>query len=46
MRRFFHFEELGTNYRRESVAGVTTFLTMACIIPVLGLLAIRWRGCW
>ncbi len=34
MRKFFRFEELGTNYRREIIAGVTTFVTMAYIILV------------
>ncbi len=31
---YFRFEELGTTWRRELVAGVTTFLTMAYIIIV------------
>lgn len=30
--RFFHFAELGTNFRTELVAGVTTFITMAYIL--------------
>ena len=34
VRRFFRFEELGTNYRRETVAGLTTFVTMAYIVVV------------
>ncbi len=34
MRRFFGFDRHGTGYRRETVAGVTTFLTMAYIIIV------------
>ena len=34
MRKFFRFEELGTNYRRETIAGLTTFVTMAYIIVV------------
>ncbi|HET7657125.1 MAG TPA: NCS2 family permease [Bacillales bacterium] len=32
--RFFHFDENGTNYRREVTAGVTTFLAMAYILFV------------
>ncbi len=32
--RYFRFEELGTNWRTETLAGVTTFLTMAYIIFV------------
>ena len=31
---FFEFERLGTNYRTEAVAGLTTFMTMAYIIIV------------
>ena len=34
VRNFFRFEELGTNYRREIVAGLTTFVTMAYIVVV------------
>ncbi len=34
MHRYFDFAGNGTNYRRETVAGVTTFLTMAYIIVV------------
>ncbi len=34
MRQFFKFEELGTNYRNEIVAGITTFVTMSYIIIV------------
>ncbi len=34
MKHFFQFERFGTNYRRETIAGVTTFLTMAYIIIV------------
>ena len=34
MRGFFKFEELGTNYRREIIAGITTFITMSYIIIV------------
>jgi len=32
--RFFRFAEFGTTYRRETLAGVTTFLTLAYIIIV------------
>lgn len=31
---FFHFDQYKTSYRRETVAGITTFLTMAYIIIV------------
>lgn len=34
MRIFFRFNELKTNYRTETFAGVTTFLTMAYIVVV------------
>ncbi|UCF77894.1 MAG: NCS2 family permease [Candidatus Eiseniibacteriota bacterium] len=34
MRRFFRFDELGTDYRREIVGGITTFIAMAYIIIV------------
>ncbi|MBN1434372.1 NCS2 family permease [Candidatus Fermentibacterales bacterium] len=34
IRRFFGLEELGTSIRREVVAGLTTFVTMAYIIIV------------
>lgn len=34
MRRYFQFDELGTNYKREFVAGLTTFLSMAYILFV------------
>jgi adenine/guanine/hypoxanthine permease len=34
MKKFFEFEALGTNYRKESVAGLTTFLSMAYILFV------------
>lgn len=34
VKQFFRFEELGTNYRREIVAGLTTFFTMAYIVMV------------
>ena len=34
MRRFFKFDELGTNYRKEIIAGITTFITMSYIIIV------------
>lgn len=34
MKKYFQFEELGTNYRTESFAGLTTFLAMAYILFV------------
>ncbi|MGN1385251.1 MAG: NCS2 family permease [Bacillus sp. (in: firmicutes)] len=34
MKKYFQFEELGTNYRREIVGGITTFLSMAYILAV------------
>ena len=34
MRKYFEFEKLGTNYRREIIAGITTFLAMAYILAV------------
>ncbi len=34
MRAFFGFDRHGTGYRQETVAGITTFLTMAYIIIV------------
>ncbi|MBM7553395.1 NCS2 family permease [Thalassobacillus pellis] len=34
MRKYFRFEELGTNYRTEFMAGLTTFLAMAYILFV------------
>jgi AGZA family xanthine/uracil permease-like MFS transporter len=34
MKRFFQFDKFGTTYRRETIAGTTTFLTMAYIIVV------------
>ncbi|TCT18931.1 AGZA family xanthine/uracil permease-like MFS transporter [Melghiribacillus thermohalophilus] len=34
MRKFFKFDELGTNYRTEFIAGLTTFLSMAYILFV------------
>lgn len=34
MRDFFRFQEYGTNYRREIIAGITTFMTMSYIIIV------------
>ncbi|UCE08311.1 MAG: NCS2 family permease [bacterium] len=34
MRKFFRFDEFGTNYRREIIAGITTFITMSYIIIV------------
>ncbi|WP_430788474.1 NCS2 family permease [Virgibacillus flavescens] len=34
MKKYFHFEELGTNYKTEFMAGLTTFLAMAYILFV------------
>ncbi|HLS24038.1 MAG TPA: NCS2 family permease [Pseudogracilibacillus sp.] len=34
MKRYFQFEELGTNYRTEFMAGLTTFLAMAYVLFV------------
>lgn len=34
MKKYFQFEELGTNYRREFIGGITTFLAMAYILVV------------
>ena len=34
MKKFFNFKELGTNYRTEFMAGLTTFLAMAYILFV------------
>jgi AGZA family xanthine/uracil permease-like MFS transporter len=34
MKKYFQFEELGTNYRTEFIAGMTTFLSMAYILFV------------
>ncbi|WP_044893082.1 NCS2 family permease [Bacillus alveayuensis] len=34
MRKYFQFDELGTNYRTEFIAGITTFLSMAYILFV------------
>jgi adenine/guanine/hypoxanthine permease len=34
LERYFEFEELGTNWRTETLAGATTFLTMAYIVFV------------
>ena len=34
MKKYFQFEELGTNYKRETIAGLTTFLSMAYILFV------------
>ncbi|MFD1707385.1 NCS2 family permease [Siminovitchia sediminis] len=32
MKNYFKFAELGTNYRRETIGGITTFLSMAYIL--------------
>ncbi|RIW29350.1 NCS2 family permease [Bacillus salacetis] len=34
MKKFFQFNELGTNYSREIIGGLTTFLSMAYILVV------------
>ncbi|MCL6572337.1 MAG: NCS2 family permease [Bacillus sp. (in: Bacteria)] len=34
MKKYFEFEKLGTNYRREFIGGLTTFLAMAYILVV------------
>lgn len=34
MKKYFEFDKLGTNYRREIIGGVTTFLAMAYILVV------------
>lgn len=34
MKKYFQFDELGTNYRREFIGGLTTFLSMAYILVV------------
>lgn len=34
MKKYFEFEKLGTNYRREFIGGLTTFLSMAYILAV------------
>lgn len=34
MKKYFEFEELGTNYKNEIIAGITTFLAMAYILPL------------
>ena len=34
MRKFFEFDKLGTNYKREILGGFTTFLAMAYILVV------------
>ncbi|MFT8320698.1 MAG: NCS2 family permease [Bacillus sp. (in: firmicutes)] len=34
MKKFFQFEELGTNYRKEFLGGFTTFLAMAYILAL------------
>ncbi|WP_227397101.1 NCS2 family permease [Jeotgalibacillus aurantiacus] len=34
MKKYFQFEELNTNYRREFIGGLTTFLAMAYILVV------------
>ena len=34
MKKFFRFEKLGTDYRAETIGGVSTFVTMAYIVIV------------
>jgi AGZA family xanthine/uracil permease-like MFS transporter len=34
LKKYFEFEKLGTNYRREFIGGLTTFLAMAYILVV------------
>ncbi|TFH39386.1 MAG: NCS2 family permease, partial [Chrysiogenales bacterium] len=34
IRRYFRFEELGTDFRHEAMGGATTFITMAYIVIV------------
>lgn len=34
MKKFFRFKELGTNYKKEILGGITTFIAMAYIIIV------------
>lgn len=34
MRKFFKFDQFGTSYKQETIAGITTFLTMSYIIVV------------
>lgn len=34
MKKYFQFDELGTNYKTETLAGITTFLSMAYILFV------------
>jgi AGZA family xanthine/uracil permease-like MFS transporter len=34
LKKYFHFEELGTNYKSEFMGGMTTFLAMAYILFV------------
>jgi AGZA family xanthine/uracil permease-like MFS transporter len=34
MKKFFRFERLGTNYKAETIGGISTFVTMAYIVIV------------
>jgi AGZA family xanthine/uracil permease-like MFS transporter len=34
MKKFFRFEKLGTDYRSETIGGISTFITMAYIVIV------------
>ena len=50
---YFEFTRLGTNWRTEILAGITTFLTMAYIVLVnpsilkdAGVIPSLWRPAW
>ena len=34
MKKFFMFDELGTNFKKEIIGGLTTFLSMAYVLAV------------
>ena len=34
MKKYFMFDELGTNFRKEIIGGLTTFLSMAYVLAV------------
>ncbi|MDN8842634.1 NCS2 family permease, partial [Staphylococcus aureus] len=34
MKNYFHFDKYGTNFKREILVGITTFLSMAYILAV------------
>ncbi|MDR0221302.1 MAG: NCS2 family permease [Lachnospiraceae bacterium] len=48
MDKFFKFKEVGTNYKTETIAGITTFFTMAYIIfvnpSILSAAGMSWDG--